>query len=471
MMKLKFVLPLLLTLVAACFAITRFTNAAPAALTLTVNTSLADAVDINPGNGICETAPGNNACTLRAAVMEANASPGMDTIVIPAGTYYLTIPSTAENYALDGDLDVTDSVIIVGAGAAETIIDGNRDVTNGRVFDIFSGVYVHMSHLTVRNGIHEATAGISGTSGGVLNRGSLTLEYARLLSNQEGGLLNSGVAELNAVTYANHTGGFVALTNTGGGTLTIRNSTINNNNSSGFSNGGGVDASNGTITIMNSTIVNNQATLHGGGIYITQSVANYPTAVYLYNVTVMDNIADSDQNDTGVGGGIAVSTFYGHIPTVYMHNSIVANNRLRFFTNPVNSDCAGTITSGGYNLVKTLSGCDLTGVTTGNLTNMDPLLSNLLDNGGPTRTRLPGSLSPVIDAGNPAGCAGDNVGGMLTTDQREYPRHVDGGSGVARCDMGAAEYNSAPTEPPTPTPSPTPVPTLTHHIFLPTIQR
>lgn len=143
--------------------------AAPAALTFTVNTSLADAVDVNPGNGICETAPGNNACTLRAAVMEANISPGMDTIVIPAGTYYLTIPSTAENYALNGDLDLTDNVIIIGAGAAETIIDGNRDVTNGRVFEIFSGVYVHMSHLTARNGIHEATAGISGTSGGILN--------------------------------------------------------------------------------------------------------------------------------------------------------------------------------------------------------------------------------------------------------------------------------------------------------------
>lgn len=454
---------LLFILIGTFIPASRPVVAAPGALTFTVNTSLADAVDINPGNGICETAPGNNACTLRAAIMEANASPGVDTIVIPAGTYYLTIPSTAENYALNGDLDVTDSVIIVGAGAAETIIDGNRDVTNGRVFEIFNGISVRMSHLTVHNGIHE-TAGGSGTAGGILNRGTLTLEYAQVLNNQDGGLLNQGVADLTAVTYANNSGGWAALTNNSGGVLTIRNSTINNNTSSGFSNGGGVDASNGTITIINSTIVYNQATLNGGGIYIAQSIANYPTTVYLYNVTVMDNTADSDQNDTGDGGGIMVSTFSGHIPTVYMYNSIVANNRLRFFTNPMNSDCAGTITSGGYNLVKTMAGCDLTGVTTGNLTNMDPLLSNLLDYGGPTRTRLPGSLSPVIDAGNPAGCAADHVGGMLTTDQREYPRHVDGGSGAARCDIGAAEYNSAPTEPPPP-------PTPTYYIYLPMIQR
>lgn len=447
-------------------------NAAPApagtaALTFTVNTSLADAADINPGDGICETAPGNNACTLRAAVMESNAYPGMDTVIIPAGVYYLTIASTAENYALDGDLDLTDSVTILGAGAAETIIDGNRDVTNGRIFHIFSGVYVHMSHLTLRNGTHEVTAGSSGTSGGIMNRGALTLEYVRLLDNQEGGFLNDGIAELNAVTYANHTGGFAALTNTGGGTLTIRNSTINHNYSSGYSNGGGINASNGTITIINSTIAYNQATLNGGGIYVAQSVGNYPTTVYLYNVTVMDNVADSDQNDTGTGGGVMVSTFSGHIPTVYMHNSIVANNRLRFFTNPMASDCAGTINSGGYNLVKTVTDCDLTGVTTGNLTTIDPLLANLLDNGGATRTRLPTSLSPAIDAGNPAGCASDQVGGMLTTDQRAYPRPVDGGSGAARCDIGAAEYNSAPTEPPPPPPPPTP----TYSIYLPTIQR
>lgn len=87
----------------------------------------------------------------------------------------------------------------------------------------------------------------------------------------------------------------------------------------------------------------------------------------------------------------------------------------------------------------------------------------LLENGGATRTRLPTSISPVIDAGNPSGCAADHVGSMLTTDQREYPRNVDGGSGTARCDMGAAEYNSTPVEPPPPTP--------TYSIYLPMIQR
>jgi hypothetical protein len=63
------------------------------AATFTVN-STADAVDAHPGDGVCADASGH--CTLRAAVMEANALSGPDTITLPAGTYTLTIPGISE---------------------------------------------------------------------------------------------------------------------------------------------------------------------------------------------------------------------------------------------------------------------------------------------------------------------------------------------------------------------------------------
>ena len=50
---------------------------AVAGLTFTVNNNL-DAPDLHPGDGVCEAAPG--ICTLRAAVQEANAHVGADTI-------------------------------------------------------------------------------------------------------------------------------------------------------------------------------------------------------------------------------------------------------------------------------------------------------------------------------------------------------------------------------------------------------
>jgi CSLREA domain-containing protein len=43
-----------------------------------------DTLDANPGDGAC--ADGGGACSLRAAIGEANALAGADTIMLPAGT-------------------------------------------------------------------------------------------------------------------------------------------------------------------------------------------------------------------------------------------------------------------------------------------------------------------------------------------------------------------------------------------------
>src|SRR5438874_2257693 len=79
-----------------------FAGVSPAdAATFTVD-STADAEDANPGDGVCATAAG--ACTLRAAIQEANALPGLDIIVVPAGTYVLTL----------GELKIQSDLVIDG---------------------------------------------------------------------------------------------------------------------------------------------------------------------------------------------------------------------------------------------------------------------------------------------------------------------------------------------------------------------
>ena len=86
-----------------------------------------------------------------------------------------------------------------------------------------------------------------------------------------------------------------------------------------------------------------------------------------------------------------------------LQNSIVANN--------TGGNCAGTLTSNGYNLSSD-GACNFNGV--GDLNNIDPNLAPLQNNSGPTETMalLPGS--PAIDSGNPAGCA-DAHGQLLKT--------------------------------------------------------
>ena len=56
-----------------------------------VNTT-ADTQDAVAGDGICADSGG--ACSLRAAITEANALAGADIITLPVGTYTTTLPTT-----------------------------------------------------------------------------------------------------------------------------------------------------------------------------------------------------------------------------------------------------------------------------------------------------------------------------------------------------------------------------------------
>src|SRR6266542_4506671 len=66
---------------------------------------------VDTADGACEAD-----CSLREAIIAANAAGATSTIVLPAGTYILTIAGTGEDAAAKGDLDVTGTLTITGAG-------------------------------------------------------------------------------------------------------------------------------------------------------------------------------------------------------------------------------------------------------------------------------------------------------------------------------------------------------------------
>ena len=114
--------------------------------------------------------------SLREAVIEANASPGLDTIHVPAGTYALTLAGVGEDAALTGDLDLTGRVSIQGAGAGATIIDG---AGLDRVFDAHESSSVSISHVTITGG--DATGS---TGGGISShQGTLTVSNCIFADN------------------------------------------------------------------------------------------------------------------------------------------------------------------------------------------------------------------------------------------------------------------------------------------------
>jgi CSLREA domain-containing protein len=401
-----------------------FLSAPAQAAVFTVN-SPADAVDANPGNGVCETAPGNGVCTLRAAIQEANALAGADTITLPPNSYLLNVVT---------ELGITDSLTITGGGAPTTVIDGNKSVRpNGRVLAIGSGITVSISGVTIRNG------GTGGGGGGIFNAGTLTLTNSTVSGNTAGD---------DGGGIRNVTGGTLTLTNStvsgndagddGGGirnfgTTNVFSSTIANNraglNSSPNNIGGGGVFNGGTLTLTNSTVSGNVASKDGGGIF-NESTADS------FSSTIANNRADADSNGSGIGGGVYNWSAQG--ATFNFQTTIIANNQVG--SNPNNiRDCAGTLTSEGYNLIRiTPPGeCNVAPVT-GDIFFSDPLLGPLQNNGGSTQTHALLAGSPAIDGGNPGGC-GDNLGALLT-DQRGFPRSIDGNNdSVARCDIGAYE--------------------------------
>ena len=90
------------------------------AITFVVNTT-ADTQDAAAGNGVCADAGG--ACSLRAAISEANALAGADVITLPAGTYTITLVicrMIMQNAG--GDFDLNTEITINGAGSGTTIV-------------------------------------------------------------------------------------------------------------------------------------------------------------------------------------------------------------------------------------------------------------------------------------------------------------------------------------------------------------
>lgn len=296
-------------------------------------------------------------CSLREAVLAANAAGGADAITVPAGTYVLT----------SGALGILDGVTITGAGSATTIIDGNAqdrvidlagvtiitvDITgvtarNGRAqaFGSGAGIHVNSSHTLNLTDVVVTGNHATGSSGGIFgNLGPVTLTNSVVNSNTAdfsvGGINGSTLHIIDSTISGNSaaggSGGGVSIGGVTGGPSSISGSTISGNVASGngggvligkdttisdtvisgntASKGGGIHSATINVTLTDVTITGNTATsiVGGGGISTqTQNLA-------ITNATISGNMANS-----GPGGGIAYE--FGSTTTT-LTNSTVSGN-------------------------------------------------------------------------------------------------------------------------------------------------
>ena len=269
-----------------------------------------------------------------------------DTIIIPAGTYQLTIVGIGEGLtpALPkiGDLDITVSgVTVQGAGASSTIIQ--QTSPQDRVFDVnvnFVGNFVFtLDGVTISGGREPsgvAGGGVfTGSSSGTL--GLTTIKNCRFLNNRA-----SGQGTLGGGAWA-HQGGNALVTNcvfggsgptdtnstsaSGGAiyfdafgttaTFTVTNCTFSNNIAGSESAGGGaidvaaLDLGVGTLNMGGCTFFGNRATNASGGAISDESITmNVTACTFLNNSAAIAGGAIFSGG--GTGSTVRYSRFLGN---------------------------------------------------------------------------------------------------------------------------------------------------------------
>ncbi len=338
--------------------------------------------------------------SLREAMIAANNTAGTQTIFLPVGTFTLSRLGAAEEFASTGDLDIRDSVTIIGSGRSSTIINA---AGIDRAFDLVTaGTTISISGMTIQGGA------VSGDGGAVNIFSNVTAALidcgisASGASGLGGGIKTSGTLFLNGVQIS------ASSASSGGAiyndrTAVVMNSTLNANTATN-GNGGAIwnTGASSDLMLVNSTLSGNTATLSGGGLM-------NGNAASLINVTIAGNSAVD-------GGGL----HRGGLGTTLVRNSLIADNSITSGTGP---DVNGAISSLGNNLIGNTAGG--TGWVASDKQNVNPLLKPLADNGGPTLTRAVPANSPVVNAAT--------ITNAPAMDQRGLARD-------AQPDIGAYEF-------------------------------
>ena len=358
-----------------------------------------------------------------------------NTTVDSGGGIYTAQPMSITGSTITGNSTIsgTGGGIDISQGAVVTldtvIISSNNSSQGGGGISTDSNSTV----VTILNSTISSNTTANGDGGGVANRrGTVSISDSTISDNESTLDDGGGVANSNR------------------GTVNISNSTISGNTAA--DNGGGVfntgsTTDNSTVTVTSSTISGNLAADRGGGVFsdlktnLTNTTvsgnsapngggvaADFSTArVTLNNVTAANNMAT-----TGGGGGIYRGPNGGG-GVFTLTNSIIAANNGTF---PDCRDEGGapspaTLVSQGTNLIGNSNGCS--GLIGSDVTNVNPLLGSLQNNGGDTQTHALLVGSPAVDAGNDATCA--------ALDQRGTARADQAGVGTSLCDIGAYEFS------------------------------
>lgn len=283
--------------------------------------------------------------SLRQAILDANASNGLDTILFDSNLADSAIPLTSSQ------LMITDDVLIDTFGVSNLTVSGNN---RRRVFEI-DGATVNITGLTISNGAAGFGAGIYN------NAGDLTLTRCTVTNCQ---------ATFNGVHLAGG-GGIYSLD----GSLTLNScSTLANSASMG----GGIDVSGGSLAITGCTIADNAAP-SGGGVLVEDHCAatltnsrvvqnglattiGFGAGILVQNgagLAVVGSAISSNSSPSGTGNGLAVLSASASLSNCQINGNSGASSAVYLQAGSVSLDhceVADNTDSNGVGAIEDVSG-------------------------------------------------------------------------------------------------------------------
>ncbi len=345
-------------------------------------------------------------------------------------------------FTLSGNhLSVSSPIDIVGPGADVLTLNAASGKT---VFAVSNNNVSTLIDVAIRGlTIDGDNVGSTADGGAIYSVENLTLDSVVVTGGQArsgGGLYQQGSGSVTIVdsTFTGNTAYW------GGGAVVddvddvlIASSTFHGNDAIKWMNPGWVAGSGSAAglhllnigvsnpaDIVNSTFSGNDAEHDGGAMVLSAAYA------VLLNDTIVLNTA---AGTSGAFGGIHLLN-----SNLTLHSTILAKNILSGGASDIGLLTSTVNSASSYNLLGLAGGSGLTNGVNGNQvgtgTPLDPLLEELADNGGPTRTHKLENSSPAIDAG------GHEHALDFVFDQREWLRFDDGDSdGFVAVDIGAFE--------------------------------
>jgi len=386
-------------------------------------------------------------CSLREAVIAANAAGGADTVLLPAGAYDLTIADASagidEDAGATGDLDIAPGgLTLQGAGAVATSIDaktlGNRIV---HVLGYYSDSPIAIRGVTLEGGDSSAQGGSAEGGSSVRVDDSfpglvVTLDDVVVDKSGAGASAVRSVATLvvtDCTFSENGTSTALALATANvnksfstSSATRIERTTFRQND--GFA----ITAVKNEDRLHNFELVN--STLSGNNAAGASGI--YDAAIFSTNHARIWNTTIAD----GGGYGIAALADAWGTPQLEVQSSVFRSNALGNVMPTSATDGATLPISRGGNVVSDAGAGAFTQLT--DKISINPLLLALADNGGKTLTYALAPTSPAVDAGLNSG----TLGSCPAFDQRGEIRPQDGdGNGSVICDAGAVEIVPEPS--------------------------